>query len=137
MGNNTSNKGNSKQNNYDEYNNYDDILWSLKISEIERIRKEYKIIEVEWLDHNLMNENFLIDDYFIQTPEKKVVVNNMLDYYLTHNDAPIYKKTDYLCNEKEKLCICNVHAEDFRKIYERNRYHKNTKYISWITKNEQ
>lgn len=40
----------------------------------------------------------------------------MLNYYLNHKDKPIYKKTDYLCNEKEKLCICNIHAEDFEKF---------------------
>jgi hypothetical protein len=47
-------------------------------------------------------------------------VNNMLSYYLNHPD----KKTDYLCNKKEKICICNTNAEDFRKIYDQNNYKK-------------
>lgn len=42
--------------------------------------------------------------------------------------------TDYICNKKEKICICNIHAEDFRKIYERNNYRKDIKYISWCKK---
>jgi hypothetical protein len=130
MGNNPSNTHNVSQ------NNYYDVFWSLNNREIIRIRAQYKIIDVEWLDHNLMNEKYLIDEYFKKSPEKKEVVNNMLDYYLTHNDCKIYKRTDYLCNEKEKLCICNVHAEDFRKIFERANYHKNSKYISWIAKKE-
>uniref|UniRef100_A0A6C0HYE0 Uncharacterized protein n=1 Tax=viral metagenome TaxID=1070528 RepID=A0A6C0HYE0_9ZZZZ len=32
--------------------------------------------------------------------------------------------TDYLCNERERICICNTHAEDFRKIYEGINYRK-------------
>jgi len=46
-------------------------------------------------------------------------------------DKAIYKKTDYLCNKKEKICICNIHADDLRKIYEGNNYDKPSKYISW------
>jgi hypothetical protein len=56
----------------------------------------------------------------------------MLDFYLSHKNKPIYKKTDYLCNEKEKICICNTHAEDLRKIYDEQNYRPGDKYISWI-----
>ena len=55
----------------------------------------------------------------------------MVEFYLNDKDKEIYKKTDYLCNEKEKLCICNTHADDFRKIYDGINYKQNIKYISW------
>ena len=72
------------------------------------------------------------DDYF--TPLKTYVINNMVDFYLNDKDKEIYKKTDYLCNEKEKICICNIHADDFRKIYDGINYKQNIKYISWCKK---
>ena len=56
----------------------------------------------------------------------------MLEYYFNHKDKPIYKKTDYLCNKKEKVCICNTHAADFRKIYDGINYKPKDKYISWF-----
>lgn len=58
----------------------------------------------------------------------------MLEYYLNDKDKSIYKKTDYLCNKKEKFCICNTHADDFRKIYDGINYSPNIKYVSWCKK---
>ena len=43
----------------------------------------------------------------------------MLDYYLKH----IYQKTDYLCN---------IHAKDFRRIYDKNNFKEEDKYITWF-----
>ena len=62
---------------------------------------------------------------------KEEIINSMLVYYLTCQDRAIYKKTDYLCNEREKFCICNTHADDFRKIYNGN-YKEGDKFISWF-----
>lgn len=57
----------------------------------------------------------------------------MLNYYLTRNDTYIYqKKTELLCNEKERICMCNIYAKDYRKILEGINYKKDKKYISWI-----
>jgi DNA-directed RNA polymerase beta subunit len=51
----------------------------------------------------------------------------------SYGDCTVFnKKTDYLCNEKEKVCICNTHAEDFRKIYDGVYYKPDQKYISWF-----
>jgi hypothetical protein len=64
----------------------------------------------------------------------------MLEYYLNDKDEHnihIYKMTDYLCNDKERVCICNTHADDFRKIYQGVNYNKNKKYISWLEKKTQ
>ena len=59
----------------------------------------------------------------------------MLNYYIYNKNREIYKKTDYLCNEREKVCICNTHAEDFRKIYDGINYKKGDKYISLFQNN--
>jgi len=110
---------------------YSDNYWPL--SNTEDIKQNYKIIDVDWLDPILVKSKMFGDKYF--TPEKEEIINNMLTYYLNHKDRPIYKKTDYLCNKKEKICICNTHAEDFRKIYDGVNYKEGAKYISWIRKN--
>ena len=113
---------------------YIDTYTSLSKEGINRIRDKYKVINVDWLDPILVNSKIFGDEYFTKLPKKKEIINNMLNYYLNHKDKGIYKKTDYLCNEKEKICICNTHAEDFRKIYERNNYKEGEKYISWCKK---
>jgi hypothetical protein len=74
------------------------------------------------------------DEYFEKYPNKKEIVNNMVEHFSTDKDKTIYKKkTNYLCNKKEKICICNVHANDFRKIYDGQNYTDN-QYIAWIKK---
>ena len=118
--------------NLHDKNNYKDFFTSLSDSKIEQIRKSYKVIDVPYLDPIKVNYTMFADKYFQNNPGKEEIINNMLDFYLSHKDKPIYKKTDYLCNEKEKICICNTHAEDFRKIYDEQNYKPGEKYISWI-----
>ena len=92
---------------------YTDTFTSINNDEIKRIKENYKII--------------------IENPEKTEIVNDILDYYLSRNDKYIYqKKTDILCNEKERICMCNIYAEDYRKILEGINYRKDEKYISWF-----
>jgi hypothetical protein len=113
-------------------NNYNRDLYSfLDNHQLQNIKTNYKIIDVYWLDRIQVNSKIVVDDYFKQFPKKWEVINDMLDYYLNHKNKSIYKKTDYLCNEKEKICICNIHAEDLRKIYDGNNHKKNNKFISW------
>ena len=112
-------------------NKFIDDFLSINNEGINEIRKNYKIIDVDWLDPILVNSKIFNDKYF-QKPEKTEAVDNMLNYYLNHPDKKIYKKTDYLCNKKEKICICNTNAEDFRKIYDQHNYKKDEKYISWV-----
>ena len=64
------------------------------------IRTYYKVIDVDWLDASIVNYTIFDDDYFTKSPQKKYVINNMVDFYLNDKDKEIYKKTDYLCNEK-------------------------------------
>jgi hypothetical protein len=108
-----------------------DFFTGIDEANIVYLRNNYKIIDVDYLNSNLVHSKMFGDNFFI-LPAKKDIVNNMLDYYLNHKDKAIYKKTDYLCNRKEKVCICNTHAEDFRKIYDGINYNSNDKYISWF-----
>ena len=108
-----------------------DLFTAIDDENIVDLRKNYKIIDVDYLDPDLVHAGMYDRNAFV-LPRKKDIVNNMLEYYLNHKDSEIYKKTDYLCNEKEKLCICNTHAEDFRKIYDGVYYKPDKKYISWF-----
>lgn len=107
-----------------------------KLSDEDKIRDFYKIIDVNWLDPTLVKSKIIVDDgdYFKYRPKKEEILNNMLKYYLNHKDAGIYKKTEYLCNKKEEICICNLHADEFRKIYDEHNYSPGEKYISWFRK---
>jgi len=110
-----------------------DFFTGIDERNILHLRDSYKIIEVDYLDPILVRSKMFGDKFFTLSP-KKNIVNNMLEYYFNHKDREIYKKTDYLCNRKEQVCICNTHAEDFRKIYDGVNYKPNEKYISWFNK---
>jgi hypothetical protein len=111
---------------------YNDFYTSLDNKQIEYIRSNYKIIDVDYLNPIIVNSAIFADKFFSQSPLKKDIINDMLDYYLKHPDKHIYQKTDYLCNRKEKICICNIHAKDFRRIYDKNYFKEEDKYISWF-----
>jgi len=126
--------GNSIINNYEKY--YNSCYTSLDENTIQYIRKKYIVIDVDWLDKTLVNSKMFNNEYF-EKSSKKEIVNKMLDYYFNDKDKNIYKKTDYLCNERENICICNTHADDFRKIYNGINYQPNLKYISWCKKDNE
>jgi len=113
-------------------NNSIDYFTSLDDDKIIDLKNNYTIIEVDYLDPILVFSK-MVKTPFSREYEKKAAVNIMLKYYLNHADKEIYKKTDYLCNETEKVCICNTHAEDFRRIYDGINYKPNDKYISWFS----
>ena len=123
---------NSGSNNSEKY--YNTSYTSLDDKVIENIRKNYKVVDVDWLDVSQVNYVMLHDKYFEKSLKKKEVVNKMLDFYLNDKYKIIYKTTEYLCNEKEQICICNTHAEQLRNIYKRKDYIPNQKYISWCKK---
>jgi hypothetical protein len=108
-----------------------DLFTTIDDENIVDLRKNYKIIDVDYLDLDLVHAKMYDRNVFV-LPRKKDIVNNMLEYYLNHKDSEIYKKTEYLCNEKEKICICNTQADDFRKIYDGVYYKPDKKYISWF-----
>ena len=112
-------------------NYYNSWYISLHEKEIQNIRTNYKVIDVDCLDASLVNSKIYNDKYFEKSPEKTKIINNMLEYYLNDKDKDIYMKTDYICNERNKICICNTRAEEFRKLYDVINYKENKKYISW------
>ena len=123
---------------YDRDEKYTDNYTWLKNNQINEIREEYKVIDVDWLSIDNVHYQMFGDKYFDNSKNsdnsktKEEIINSMLVYYLNRQDRAIYKKTDYLCNEREKICICNTHAEDFRKIYNGINYKEGDKYISWF-----
>lgn len=114
---------------------YEDYFYTTLVEqEIIDIRNKFKVIDVEYFDKTTIDFTVFSDDYFSSNPHKKKVLNDMVEYFDNHKDNTILKKkTNYLCNEKEKICICNTHANDFRKIYDGVNYTDKT-YISWIKK---
>lgn len=106
--------------------------YSYNNNEIKEIKENYKIIDVDWLDPDLVNLKICTDKYFSKYPNKKEIVNNMLNYYINYENKRIYVKTDYVCNKKEKICIRNSLADEFKKIYDEKNYNKDNIYISWI-----
>ena len=123
---------------YDRDEKYTDNYTWLKNNQINEIREQYKVIDVDWLSIDNVHYQMFGDKYFDNSKNsdnsktKEEIINSMLVYYLNRQDRAIYKKTDYLCNEREKICICNTHAEDFRKIYNGINYKEGDKYISWF-----
>ena len=116
-------------------NTFNDFYTGLNEEILVDLKNNYKIIYVDYLDPDLVYSKMYDNNSFL-LPRKKNIINNMLEYYLNHKDRSIYKKTDYLCNEKEKVCICNIHAVDLRKIFDGVNYKPDQKYISWFKKNE-
>ena len=109
---------------------YDDFFTDIDEKKILYLRNNYKIIDIDYLDPFLVRYKMIGDNFF--EGSKRDIMNNMMEYYSNDKDREIYKKTDYLCNVKEKVCICNTHAEDLRRVYEGVNYKPNKKYISWF-----
>ena len=107
---------------------------NLSDSVVEQIKQTNKIINVDYLDKDLIETTMFNDSYFHDNKSKKKVVEKMLEYVYTDKDKNIYKKTDYICNNNEKICICNLHADDFRKIYDGINYKQNMKYGLFVKK---
>lgn len=114
---------------------YQDYFFgTMKQEEIDDLRTRFKIIDVDWFDKIKVKSAIFADEYFNSQPEKIKVIDDMAEHFETHKDKSIYtKKTNYLCNRKEKICICNVHANDFRKIYDGINYGEE-KYVAWVKK---
>jgi hypothetical protein len=105
----------------------------LKKTDLDEIIKTYKIVEVPYLDPVVVEASTKNDIYFVIFSKKKELLNNMVNYYLTHNDSLIYKKTNYFCNELSRVCICNTSENDFKKSMEyiNKSYFEPVSYISW------
>ena len=103
-----------------------------KIDEInyDIIKSNNQIISVNWNNFNL--DSILFHNPTLDSNEVKSI-NKMLQLYSTHKDKDIYKiQTDLICDEQNRICICNEDAYKFRQIYQGKNYDKTTKYINWI-----
>jgi len=101
-------------------------------TEIEEFIWDYHIIEVDWLSIDLVNVEMKNHEYLKRKPKKRLAVRKMLQYYLEDENAELYKKIDYLCDTKEKICVININAEKLREIFDGKQYKKDVKYISWF-----
>jgi len=115
---------------YSKSNDFNDFFTCVDEEIMVKI-KNYTFLDVEYLGHDLAKTKMYDRNAFILPREKDIVIN-MLEYYLNHKYSKFFKKTEYLCNEKEKICICNINADDLRKIYDGPYYIPNKKYISWF-----
>jgi uncharacterized ferritin-like protein (DUF455 family) len=92
---------------------------------ISELRNTFDIIDINYINPTLINNKILNNN--------KDTINNMLNFiYTDKNKHILIKSTDYLCNREKKVCICNINADNFRKIYEGRNYKENTNYIAWI-----
>jgi hypothetical protein len=115
-------------------NKYTDIYCNITEVEIGELRKKNKVVDVFWLEPEIIKLQMEKDEYFQEKPKQKDSINNMLAYYKNHRDYPIYKQTEYLCDVQNRICICNIHAEELRNLYGQKEYKDTNKFISWITK---
>jgi len=104
---------------------------SVNNEDIQKILNNYKIIYVNNLNEHVINSKMNKDEYFKKSPVKKQIINDIISYHLNDKDKEIYMKTDFICNEKHKVCVCNTFADNLRKIYDKQNYKENEKYISW------
>jgi hypothetical protein len=112
----------------------DSSYYTLNSDEIIHIKNTYKIIEINWFDSMQVSSVIFNDEYFKSNPYKIKVLEDMVEHFYTHIDKSIYvKKTNYLCNRKERICICNLNANNFRKIYDGENYDDNI-YSAWVKK---
>ena len=95
------------------------------------IRSHYKIVDVDWLDiFNVQLKLYDMGDSVL--PRQSAAARAITRFCLKDQNKSVYKKTDYICNEKERICICNTHAEDFRRIYDGSSYIAGKKFIAWF-----
>jgi len=115
-------------------NKYTDIYCHITEVEIGELRKKNKVLDVFSLEYEIIRLQMEKDEYFQEKPKEKDSINNMLTYYKNHRDYPIYKQTEYLCDEQNRICICNIHAEELRNLYYQKGYKNMRKFISRIIK---
>jgi hypothetical protein len=97
--------------------------------EVDNLRKTYDIVDVKYINPQLINYEI----FKSKNSKHKNTINDMIDLVYNDEDKHIFTKTtDYLCNTDKKICICNLNADNFRKIYEGINYKQNTKYIARI-----
>lgn len=92
----------------------------LNSDSIVNVKNKYKIIEINWFDPIQVSSTLFEDEYFKLNPHKIKVLEDMVDHLYTHTNNSIgVNKTNYICNEKECLCIAN--KNNFNIIYDKKK----------------
>lgn len=127
---------------------YNDKYIPISDEEIKELEQTYNIINVPFLhEHQIIygiDKNYYRNLVRYEADEKEESIKyikaqkitySLLDVISKNGGRELYNKLDYICNEKEKVCICNENANLFRKIYDPPFYYsldKNKKFINWI-----
>lgn len=111
--------------------NYKEWFTTLTDSMLNKINDNYKVLEVNYLSEESIN-NVILKNINDLSDDQVKVISEMSNYYLNHKNCAIYKKTEFLCNLKEKICIYNIHADNFRKLYDGINYNKDSRYVSFF-----
>ncbi len=110
-----------------ENNTYNIDFGYIFETEIVNIQKSYKIINVPYIDTQIVTQKMFTG----YTEQQKQNVLNIVNFCLNDKNKRLYKKIDYLCSKKNKICICNINADNLRKIYDGHNYVKN-QYIVYV-----
>jgi len=115
---------------------YTDRFFLLTQKQVQDIKTNYKVIEVPYFEPNIIKYVICEDKYFTSNPEKEQTIMFMLDYYLSNPNCTTNKqiilKTDFICCEKERICLCNTNADNLRKTYDGENYVPNHTFVSWF-----
>lgn len=110
-------------------------------SDVKDIREKYKVIDVDYFvpESSIKKkepEIIIVDSKVFSTskPSKTNMAFDMVDFCFKDEPERYYQKIDYVCNEKESICICNTHADDFRKMYDGKNYKSGRVNIIWVKK---
>jgi hypothetical protein len=98
---------------------------------IRELRDVFEVVDVDYINPVLINRKLLNRPRPVT--EQVSTINKMIDLVFSSKHKSIYtKQTDYLCNREKRICICNLNADTFRKIYGGANYKKDEIYIAWL-----
>lgn len=112
---------------------YNHTFWTLQPNEMNDLRRDYDIVNVDRSIDTVHVANLLRDNTKLSQHKVNVVLN-MAAYFVSHTDSTIYtEKTNYLCNREEKICICNTTATDYRRFADGINFTDNI-FVAWVKK---
>lgn len=116
-------------------------------SDVKRIRdpNNYTVINVDYFfpesSMKKIEPSIIVSDldkvYSTSKPSQTSMAYDMMDFCFKDESDQHYQRVDYVCNEQEGVCICNTHADDFRKIYDGQDYKSGRVNIIWVKKKNQ
>ena len=70
--------------------------------------KGYKLISIDWLDKDLVNYEMVGDKYFEENPNKKNVINDMVEFIFLIRTNQFTKK-QIICAIEKKIYVYVIH----------------------------